>query len=86
MTSMVDKVAAFVTRKRNGVKELLLFRHPRAGVQIPAGTVEDGESLKTALKREVYEETGLRLVKIEKILGCIENELGENNRQNNPGL
>ena len=63
MTSMVDKVAAFVTRKRNGVKELLLFRHPRAGVQIPAGTVEDGENPETAVKREVYEETGLRLVK-----------------------
>ena len=80
MTSMVDKVAAFVTRKRNGVKELLLFRHPRAGVQIPAGTVEDGENPETAVKREVYEETGLRNVKIEKSLGCVENELGENER------
>ena len=80
MTNVVDKVVAFVTRKRNGVKELLLFRHPRAGVQIPAGTVEDGESLKTALKREVYEETGLRNVKIEKSLSCVENELGENER------
>ena len=80
MTSMVEKVTAFVTRECNGVKELLLFRHPRAGVQIPAGTVEDGENPETAVKREVYEETGLRLVKIGKILGCVENELGENER------
>ncbi len=94
MTNVVEKVTAFITRERYGVKELLLFKHPRAGVQIPAGTVEDGESLKTALKREIYEETGLRLVKIEKILGCIENELGENERiiakttqvYTNPGL
>ncbi len=80
MTSMVEKVTAFVTRECNGVKELLLFRHPRAGVQIPAGTVEDGENPETAVKREVYEETGLRNVKIEKSLGCVENELGENER------
>ena len=80
MTSMVEKVTAFVTRECNGVKELLLFRHPRAGVQIPAGTVEDGENPETAVKREVYEETGLRNVKIEKSLSCVENELGENER------
>lgn len=80
MNSVVEKVTAFVTRERNGVNELLLFRHPTAGIQIPAGTVEKGETPETAVTREVYEETGLRDVKIEKSLGCIENELEENER------
>ena len=80
MGSTVEKVTAFVTRERNGVRELLLFRHPTAGIQIPAGTVDDGETPEAAVMREVYEETGLRGVKIEQSLGCIENELEENER------
>ena len=80
MGSVVEKVTAFITRERNGVKELLLFKHPTAGIQIPAGTVEEGETPETAVRREVYEETGLRVVKIEKSLGCIEKELEENER------
>ena len=80
MNSVVEKVTAFVTRERDGVKELLLFKHPKAGIQIPAGTVEKGETPEMAVTREVYEETGLRDVKIEKSLGCIENELEENER------
>ena len=80
MNSVVEKVTAFVTRERNGARELLLFRHPKAGIQIPAGTVEDGETPEAAVIREVYEETGLRGVKIEQSLGCIENELEENER------
>ncbi|WP_256703946.1 NUDIX domain-containing protein [Paenibacillus sp. FSL H8-0259] len=48
-----------------------MFRHrdyPEAGVQVPAGTVESGESVVTALFREILEESGitkdeLRLVK-----------------------
>lgn len=80
MNGVVEKVTAFVTRERNGVKELLLFKHPTAGIQIPAGTVEEGETPETAVMREVYEETGLRAVKIEKSLGGIENELEEDER------
>lgn len=80
MSSTVEKVTAFVTRERNGARELLLFRHPTAGIQIPAGTVEDGETPEAAVIREVYEETALRGVKIEQSLGCIENELDENER------
>ena len=80
MNEIVQKVTAFIVRERDGVKELLVFKHPTAGVQIPAGTVEEGEGIETAVKREVYEETGLRLLEIENYLGCFENELENNQR------
>lgn len=64
------KVLAYITRR----DELLVFRHrdfPEAGVQVPAGTVEEGETLDAAVLREVHEETGLPLsaVHIEAYLG-----------------
>lgn len=80
MSEIVQKVSAFIVRERGGVKELLVFKHPTAGVQIPAGTVEEGEDIETAVIRETYEETGLRFVEIEGYLGCFENELGNNQR------
>ena len=80
MTEVVQKVTAFIVRERKGIKELLVFKHPTAGVQIPAGTVEKGEDIETAVKRETYEETGLQLVEIEDYLGCFENELENNQR------
>ncbi len=80
MSEIVQKVSAFIVRERGGVKELLVFKHPTAGVQIPAGTVEAGEDLETAVKREVYEETGLQSVEIEAYLDCFENELSEGER------
>ncbi len=62
---VVEKVAGFVTRDRvldrTRIRQLLVFRHdnPRAGVQVPAGTVEFNESPSDAVLREVAEETGL---------------------------
>ena len=58
MTETIKKVVAYVTRE----DELLVFTHrdfPEAGVQVPAGTVEEGETLDAAVLREVHEETGL---------------------------
>ena len=58
MTIAVKKVVAYITRG----DELLVFTHrdyPEAGVQVPAGTVEEGETLDAAVLREVHEETGL---------------------------
>lgn len=54
----IRKVYAFITR----ADRLLVFRHvdhPQAGIQVPGGTVEAGESYAAALWREVGEETGL---------------------------
>ena len=80
MNEIIQKVTAFIVRERRGVKELLVFEHPTAGIQIPAGTVEAGEDIETAVKREIYEETGLQSVEIEDYLGCFENELAEGER------
>lgn len=62
---ILEKVTCFVRNKKN---QLALFKHPYAGVQIPAGTVEFGESPEEAALREAYEETGLHDVKIVTLL------------------
>lgn len=57
-----DKVYAYILRKSNAGSQLLAFEHvdfPEAGIQVPGGTVESGETLFTAVQREVAEETGL---------------------------
>lgn len=54
------KVIAYIFRKNQ--TELLVFTHdsfPEAGVQVVGGTVENQEDLKSALKREIKEESGL---------------------------
>ncbi|HLE30393.1 MAG TPA: NUDIX domain-containing protein, partial [Anaerolineales bacterium] len=59
---MKHKVLAYITRRRNGRTQLLVFTHrdfPEAGVQVPAGTVEPDEPVEAALFREVHEESGL---------------------------
>lgn len=55
----VEKVTVFVMGQREGVDALLFLYHPNAGVQLPAGTVEAGESAQEAALREAQEETGL---------------------------
>jgi 8-oxo-dGTP pyrophosphatase MutT (NUDIX family) len=57
--SVLPKVTAFVVRPSPAGGDLLLFRHPYAGVQIPAGWVDEGAAPQHAVLREVAEETGL---------------------------
>lgn len=57
----VHKAVAYVVHEGR----LLVFTHDHtpielAGVQVPAGTVEPGESPEEAVVREVFEETGVR--------------------------
>jgi 8-oxo-dGTP pyrophosphatase MutT (NUDIX family) len=58
---MLLKVVAYITRETERGTELLVFRHPRhikTPIQVPQGTVEDGESVIDGLWRELEEETG----------------------------
>jgi 8-oxo-dGTP pyrophosphatase MutT (NUDIX family) len=80
MAALIEKVTAFVLRPSPGGPELLLFRHATAGVQIPAGTVEPGESLADALRREIAEETGLQEVESWRLVGEAKDPLPEGTR------
>lgn len=57
----VDKAYAYATRSSGSDRELLVFEQekPGAGVQVPKGTVDDGESPSGAVVRELGEECGV---------------------------
>jgi 8-oxo-dGTP diphosphatase len=74
-----EKVIAYITCG----DKLLVFSHPRypeAGIQVPAGTVEEGESLEEAVLREAREETGLEGLRIQSYLGVREYDLSASDR------
>ena len=53
-----QRAYAYITNRGS----LLVFRqpaYPEAGIQITAGTVQQGEDVKSAVLREAEEETGL---------------------------
>ena len=62
------KVFAYITQGN----DLLVFEHedaPEAGIQVPAGTLEDGETPEQGVLREAKEETGLEKLSIVRFLG-----------------
>ncbi len=64
----IRKAMAYITRGN----ELLIFRQPdspEAGLQVPGGTIEDGESPEAAVMREAFEETGLDDLQLVRALG-----------------
>ena len=66
---LIHKAVAAVVRKAGTGTELLTFRHPRAGVQLPKGTVEPDETAVEAVLRELEEESGLRLEGLPRPIG-----------------
>ncbi|NJM54498.1 MAG: NUDIX domain-containing protein [Blastocatellia bacterium] len=64
---MIHKVCPFIIRQRDKQKEILVFRHPIGNnIQFVKGTVEAGENLEVAARRELLEESGIeKLSKIE---------------------
>jgi len=70
------KVFAYITsRTTSGTtsrRRLPVFTHPvspEAGIQVPAGTMDDTETPENAVLREAHEETGLQGLKIVRLLG-----------------
>lgn len=62
------KVMAYITHE----SRLLVFRQPafpEAGIQVPGGSVHDGEALEAAVMREAFEETGLAGLTLGALLG-----------------
>jgi 8-oxo-dGTP pyrophosphatase MutT (NUDIX family) len=63
-----EKVFAYITHG----DRLLVFRHtafPRAGIQVPGGTLHPGEDPVAGVLREATEETGLRRLEVVSLLG-----------------
>lgn len=77
MEAALGKVTAFITRATESGRELLVFLHPTAGLQVPAGTVETGETPEAAVLRETAEEAGLHSVSIVERLAVIPQVLAE---------
>ena len=71
----IQKVYAYITSPEG---QLLVFEHvdfPEAGVQVPGGTVEVGESVDAAVMREAEEETGLSNLFMVKKLGITQRDM-----------
>lgn len=69
----VRKVLCYIVRDGR----LLVFRHrdyPEAGVQVPAGTLHQGEAPEAGAIRETEEETGRRGYRIVANLGAYDHE------------
>jgi 8-oxo-dGTP pyrophosphatase MutT (NUDIX family) len=67
----VDKAFAYITSG----SRLLVFEHadfPEVGLQVPAGTIHDGELPEHAVLREAHEETGLQDLSTPTLLGVSE--------------
>jgi 8-oxo-dGTP pyrophosphatase MutT (NUDIX family) len=73
---VVHKAAACVVRTTARGPELLVFRHPAAGIQIPKGSVEPGEFPERAALRELAEESGITVARVRRQVGRHVFEIG----------
>ena len=66
MKEIAEQSAGIILyRRKNDVVEFLLLNGDAIGWGFPKGHIDDGESHKSTAKRETYEETGLKVSKLE---------------------
>jgi len=81
---IIHKACPCVLRRSNTGIDLLVFEHPEAGVQIPKGSVEPGESLEAAALRELYEESGIKSARLVTKAGQFERKVGGGPKEDGP--
>ena len=67
-----QKVQCYITREHARSLQVLVFEHvdyPDAGVQVPAGSIEPGETPEEAALREAWEESGIRELRVQRYIG-----------------
>ncbi|MFJ5562694.1 NUDIX hydrolase [Lysinibacillus xylanilyticus] len=67
---VVEKAFGYITREHEGQLQVLVFEQNTegAGIQIPKGTVEEGETPLEAVIREMFEETGLSYLVVKGLI------------------
>lgn len=76
MSTVKGKAFAYITHG----DRLLVFRHPsapEAGIQVPAGSIREGESPEDAVMREAREETGLSDLALDRFLGLHRRDMSD---------
>lgn len=74
MKKVDHKAVAYITHGIN----LLVFRHPHhplAGIRVPTGTIEAGETRVEAVMREACEEIGLEYLQLHSFLGTVKDDI-----------
>ena len=73
---MIQKVVPIILRMQMDEIQILVFRHPLAGIQIVKGTVEPNEKLEHAALRELSEESGIEHASIQRFIGIHSPKVG----------
>jgi len=67
---VIEKAFGYITRTHEDQLQVLVFEQNSvgAGIQVPKGTVEEGETPLDAVKREMLEETGLTTLVVQALI------------------
>ena len=69
MKNYIQKVCPVILRQQSDSRQILAFRHPKAGTQLIKGTLESGERPEVAVLRELAEESGINQATVVKKIG-----------------
>lgn len=67
---VVEKAFGYITREHGEQIQVLVFEQNTvgSGIQVPKGTIEEGETPLEAVKREMLEETGLTTLVVQELI------------------